>query len=190
MNTQTMASLLEANAKSLAAIWLEEVKKTDYMNTYRALADGLVMHRGYHVYLMFIKWLQAGADDKDIAIDFEAIGIQRYKENFPLSEVMYALYLTKKVFWEFLITNEEVKKTFDMNQSPEVISVFNNYFDLGNFFIVRGYLNELSNHLNETETINKDELQKILVKGGLSKETEKKASDQLYSSGFKIGVIY
>lgn len=190
MNTTIMASLLEAHARSLAQSWLEEVKKTDYMNTYRGLADGLVLQRGYNVYLMFHKWLQAGAEDKDIAVDFEAIGIQRYKEGFPLSEVMYALYLTKKVFWQFLITNEEVKKDFDLVRSAEALSVFNNYFDLGNFFIVRGYLNELSIHLNETEVINKEELSKILMKGGLSKETEKKASDQLYSSGFKIGVMY
>ena len=186
---KNLISVVEANLDTIAKTWLAEIKKSEYMSTYQKFSEDEVLKRGKAVYKNLIKWLETGASNKEVENYFEKVGAERNREGFPLTEVNYALYLTKKVFWSFSVWKVEITGLMDSSEAIELMTVLNNYFDLGNFYIERGYLNELFNKLDETKKFTKDELEKYFVKGALFRDSTKKINERMYLSELSIGVI-
>ncbi len=71
----------------------------------------------------------------------------------------------------------------------EFMSEINNYFDLGNFNIIRGYLHNLYAHIADCDKFTKEELEKLLTKGALYQESIKKIQEQMYSEGLSVGMV-
>ena len=65
------------------------------------------------------------------------------------------------------------------------MNILNNYFDLGDFFIIRGYMNELFKHLDESRRFTKEELENLLTHGALSKESLEEIRAKLYEKDKK-----
>lgn len=186
---KNLISVVEGNIDNITKIWLGEIKKSEYMITYGTYNDQELIKRGKAVFVNLIKWLEAGAFNKEVELYFENVGAERVREGFPLAEVNYALYLTKKVFWSFSLWKEEITNFLDTSEAIEFMTVLNNYFDLGYFYIIRGYLNELFNKLDESKRFTKDELQNYFIKGALYRESAKNIKESLYGEGLSIGVI-
>lgn len=184
-----LSQLVKDNTRKLAETYFNEVKKTEYMKTYQARSDDEVISRGEKVFLNLHKWLESGANNDEIEKYFVNIGKERFKEGFPLIEVKYALYLTKKVFWSFIIWKKEFTGKLDTEGAIETMTVLNNYFDIGNFFIIRGYLSEMFSHLDESDKLSKRELKKYLIKGEMYEESIKKIREKMYGEGLSIGLI-
>ncbi len=189
MSYNNLIVSIEDNVDDIVRTWKEEITKSEYMTTYRELPDKALTERGKAVYNNLIQWLQSGASNKEIEQYFERIGAERNREGFPLTEVGYALYLSKKVFWSFSLWKEEITGLFDTGEAIEFMTVLNNYFDLGNFYIIRGYLKELFAKLDESQKFSKEELESYFLKGALYRESAKKIKETLYGTGTSIGVI-
>lgn len=181
--------LVENNVDTLAHMWVEEVKGSAYMQTYNKLEAEVLRQRGVLLYTNLVKWLKSGAKNEEVEDYFYKVGVERNKEGFPLSEVNYALYLEKKVFWSFIGWKEEVTSRFQVTEIIELMTILNNYFDLGDFFIIRGYLEELFKNLDNALKYSKDEIENFLVKGGLYQEKIRKIKENLYNEGLRSGII-
>ncbi|MCP4219116.1 MAG: hypothetical protein GY765_31060 [bacterium] len=181
-------SALEKDIAAIVKTWAKKVTESAYMDTYQAFDREEVFMRGEKLYSNLIKWLGDGASD-DVEDYFTRIGAERNEEGFPLSEVIFALYLTRSVLWDYFFKINDLLASFDKEKILELVHVLNNYFDRGNFFITRGYLNGVFAHLEAGETYSKEELMKLMAKGALHKESAKPAISQLYDIGFKIGVL-
>jgi len=158
---------IEENLNLMTGQWLNEVKKSDFLVTYKNFDEKEVVNRAKLVYQNLKLWLERGASVDEIAEYFEQIGAQRLKEGFPLTEVHYALYVSKKIFWSNIDWRDNISGNFITNHATEIMSLLNNYFDLGNFYVTRGYFHEMFNMLDSSKTFDKNELENILCKGKL-----------------------
>jgi hypothetical protein len=181
--------LVENNIETLAKTWVQEVKSSTYMQTYHKLEEDVLKKRGVLLYTNLAKWLKSGAKNEEVEDYFYNVGIERNQEGFPLSEVNYALYLEKKVFWSFVGWKEEVTSKFEVTEIIELMTLLNNYFDLGDFFIIRGYLEELFKNLDNALNYSKEDIENFLAKGGLYQEKIKKIKENLYNEGLRSGII-
>lgn len=186
---ESLIAIVESHLQNLTDTWAQEVKRSDYLDTYKKLNDNELHSRGNILFSNLLEWLLKGASNDDAAKYFTDIGIGRIKEGFPLSEVYYALYLEKKVLWSFVAWKDEVAGILKAVDAIEFMTVINNYFDLGDFYIIKGYMNELYQHLAETGKYNVDELQKLFAGGALYQESIKKIKENMYSEGLSIGLI-
>jgi hypothetical protein len=94
----------------------------------------------------------------------------RFKERFPLTEVHYAVYLLKKIFWSKIDWRDKVTGAFETSNATKIMNVFNDYFDLASFSITKGYFNELLESLREEKKLSKEDLKNLLTKGRLDPE--------------------
>ena len=171
--------MVENNIDDMALGFREEVRKSDYMITYHELSDEELLKKARNVFENLIKWIISPPSQKNVGEYFSGLGAERLREGFPLSEVNYALYLSKKVFWKFTFENYNKINGLDNRSLIEFIHELNNYFDIGEFFIIRGYLEELFSYLGNTGRFSKEELESFLVKGALYKETVRTIKDKL-----------
>lgn len=164
VNSKLLRSIRE-NLEPMSRQWLEEVRASEYMITYKKLDDVDIKERGQLVLLNLAKWLEEGANKDEIEEYFESVGKTRFKEGFPLTEVQLALYITKKILWSYIDWRDAISGSFSTDHAREILTLLSTYFDLGNFYVTRSYLNELYNKLNQSEKFSKDELQHFLKKG-------------------------
>ena len=137
------------------------------MTHYKTLPKEELSHRINAVYFNLIKWLKEGASNDNSEQYFEAVGAERIKEGFSLTEINYAFYLTKKVLFGTLLQDNDYISSFSSEGTVEMMFTLSNFFDLGNFFIVRGYSAEVIKRLDATEKLSKEEITNIMIKGSL-----------------------
>ncbi len=176
---ESLISISEKYHRQMAEAWFEEVKKNGYLKTYNSLSDEQLLERGKILFENFLKWLETGADNSEIRNYFVNLGKERCLEGFPLSEVSYALYLEKKVLWNFIAFKDKTNGKLTPTDVVEFTSVISGYFDMGEFFIARGYSETVANNLIESGKFTEDELRKFL-NGMLLKEAETKIPDNIY----------
>ena len=186
---ESLIAIVESNIDNLTATWAQEVKKSKYLETYQKLSEKELFSRGHVLFSNLLEWLLKGASNDDAAFYFKEIGVERINEGFPLTEVFYALYLEKKVLWSFVAWKDEVTGRLKAIDAIEFMTVINNYFDLGDFFIVKGYMEQLYLQLLESNKFTKDELENLITSGALYQESIKKIKEKMYSEGLTIGLI-
>ena len=165
MDLDAIIKVVEANIKILAGNWMDEVKKAQFTKTYHELEDDEVINRGTAVYKHMVTWLRSGASNDEAEKYFEAVGRDRLRQGFPLGEINYALYLEKKVFWNFIYSLDEVVNKLNVSEAMELMTLLSNYFDLGSFYITQGYFYEFFGELDEGAVYSKDQLKDFLMKG-------------------------
>jgi len=186
---ESLIAIVESHLNNLTDTWVQEVKRSEYLETYKKLTDIELQSRGNILFSNLLDWLLKGASNDDAAAYFKEIGVKRIKEGFPLTEVYYALYLEKKVLWSFVAWKDEVSGILKAIDAIEFMTVINNYFDLGDFYIITGYMNEMYQHMLETNKFSKDELEKIFMGGALYQESIKRIREKMYGEGLSIGLI-
>ncbi len=150
--------------------WLEEVRKSEYLRTYQTFSDEETIKRGEAVFLYLKDWVEDGATNQNAEEYFEKVGASRFKERFPLTEVHYAIYLLKRIFWNKIDWRDKVTGSFETSNATKIMTTFNNYFDLASFSITKGYFNELINSVKDDKKISKEDLKSLLTKGRLDPE--------------------
>ncbi|MDH7604774.1 MAG: hypothetical protein QHH13_07740 [Melioribacter sp.] len=161
MDFSKIIKYIEANLHNLSHAYYEQIKQSEFTKSYQQFDELKVIERAEKVFQNFIEWLKTGASNDKAEKYFENVGAERFREGFPLTEVNYALYTTKKVFWSFIAWKEELFDEMDFVQIIECTTILNNYFDLGSFYIIKGYVNELINKIDE---YSKEEIKKYLIK--------------------------
>jgi hypothetical protein len=170
MATSNLSKIVDDQIDELKKEWLGEVRKSEYLTTYKAFNDEETIKRGEAVYVHLREWLKEGATNNSAEEYFEKVGSIRFKERFPLTEVQYAIYLLKKIFWARIDWRDKVTGAFTTSNATKIMNVFNDYFDLASFSITKGYFNELLNSIKDDKIISKDDLKKLLIKGQLDPE--------------------
>lgn len=165
MDLSAIVKVVEENTKVLANDIMREFKNSKFTKTYHDLDDAEIMNRLSAVFEHMVLWLNTGASTDDAEIYFEGVGKKRLKEGFPLSEVNYALYLEKKVFWKFISSKADLIDPLTKTEAMELMTLFSNYFDLGSFNITQGYFYEFFSELDEGAVYSKDQLKEFLMKG-------------------------
>ncbi len=170
MASANLSRIVDEQITALKSEWLQEVRRSSYLETYKTFNDDETISRGEAVYLHLRDWLKEGATNESAEKYFESVGSTRFNERFPLPEVHYAIYLLKKIFWNKIDWRDKVTGAFETTNATKIMNVFNDYFDLANFSITKGYFNELLNSLNDDKKLSKEDLKSLLTKGKLNPE--------------------
>mgnify|MGYP000438887017 CR=1 FL=1 len=90
-----LVDLIERNASDLTNNWLTQVRRDVSLHGYQRLDNSELYNRAYRVYSHLGKWISRETTKEEIARDYIALGAQRRKEGFALSEVIQALFLAR-----------------------------------------------------------------------------------------------
>jgi len=165
-----LIELLITNKRTIATAYYEQVKNSDYMKTYHKLDPEKVIAREESTYIHLAEWLKNGSDNENAEIFFEKVGSERYGEGFPLSELNYALFISKKAFYEFARNYPELLTGKAPQEIIDGFAIIGNYFALGGFYMIRGYLNTLFEKLDINDSLSREEIHQILVRGAIDEE--------------------
>lgn len=170
MEFSGIINMIGTNLSLLTNQCYDKQIKSEFMKNYKKLKKEKLIERHEALYKNLVEWINKGANNDQAEKYFINVGATRFEEGIPLSEVNYALFITKKVFWEFLSKEKKIFEGQDCKSIIDALRVISNYFDLGSFYIIRGYTNQLFDKLDIAAKVSREEIQKILEHGALDDE--------------------
>ncbi len=137
MKLDELVKLIEERAEDLAEIMVRKIRESPRMAGYHRFGDDEIRERARLVYANLGHWLEETSEGA-VEEEYFAIGQRRGKERIPLSQLIWALLLTRRNLWHFVEargwdTEGELKHTLDL----EILVV--RFFDRAILHAVRGY---------------------------------------------------
>ena len=139
-----IVDLIKHQPERLAASWCSHIKRSQVTGNYHRLSDEELTARHTRVFQRLAKWLEHSMTRDELNRFFSQLGKERYAERFPLCQVNYALLIAKRNFWELVQSQGLLDSSLEFYQAMELMSSIDQFFDLGSFYIIRGYLDAMS----------------------------------------------
>jgi hypothetical protein len=134
-----LVRLIETHADKLAEGTLKRVeqdpKTRDYCKSvpeedFRAAVCGIYGHLG--------EWLM-GKSEEDIARRYTEIGLRRAEQGVLLSELNWAIVLTRENLWEFLKTEDTLERPTEVFGELKLLQLLEQFFDCAIYYAAVGY---------------------------------------------------
>jgi hypothetical protein len=148
--SQKLVNLIETHAEDLTARWLRVVRVHPDTPSYRTFPEEKLVKRAVDVYGHLGRWVGSEQHRDEVQRNYMALGADRQREGFPLSEVVAALMLTKKELWGFVLERGFFDSAVQLYQTLELYNSVVAYFDRAAFYTIRGYEEAAQRALKQT----------------------------------------
>ncbi len=133
-----LVRLIETHSDALARSLLDKVQHSEFTQTYAQVPPEELRDRVYEIYRHLGGWL-LGKAEMDIEQRYNAIGGRRYLQGVPLSELVWAITLTKENLWEFLKSETILERPVEVFGELEVLQLLEQFFDRAIYYAAQGY---------------------------------------------------
>ena len=138
MTLYRLVRMIETHSSELASALLNRVRSSDATPDYYLVPDQDLRERVYEIYRHLGDWLITRGEF-DLEQRYEKIGARRAKQNVPLSQVIWAIVLTKDNLWEFLRLHSEMERPVEAFGELEMLQLLDRFFDRAIYFAAIGY---------------------------------------------------
>jgi hypothetical protein len=141
-NTMSVADglvqLIENNSDRLAETMLMRLQACDRCDSFRHVPREEFRQRVYEIYDHLGEWLM-DKKESEVARRYIQIGITREKQGVLLSELMYAIIMTREHLWDFLKQEAKIEKPKEIFGELEVMELLEQFFDRAMYYAAQGY---------------------------------------------------
>ena len=134
-----LVELIEKNAKQLSINWLSDVRKHPNTPTYHEYDEEELYNRVFDVYSRLSKWISRETSKEELYEHYSALGLQRRKEGFALSEVIQALIISRRHIWLKVMSEGFLDTALDMYKALELNNRVILFFDRAIYYTALGY---------------------------------------------------
>jgi hypothetical protein len=138
-----LVSLIETHSQALAACLLDRVQSSEATPDYRNVPSEELKERVYEIYRHLGDWL-ISKDEFDLEKLYLEIGARRAQQNVPLSQLAWAIILTKDNLWEFLRRESVLERPVEVFGELEMLQMLNRFFDRAIYYAAVGYEREVA----------------------------------------------
>lgn len=138
MFSTKLVAMIEDHAEQLTAGLIGELQRHPRTSGYHQFSGSELHDRAYDVYRNLGRWLTRGSE-REIEARYADLGLRRCREHIPLSQVLFALILTKDHLLDYVRTSGLSDSALDLYQELELIRVVTQFFDRAIYHTVEGY---------------------------------------------------
>jgi len=133
-----LVRLIDTHSDALAARLLAKVQYCPLLPDYDKVPFEELKHRVRETYQDLGNWL-LGKSVHDIKISYREIGARRAAQHVPLSQVIWAIALTKENLWEFLDQELVLDRPLEIFGELEILKLVDQFFQRAQFYASIGY---------------------------------------------------
>ncbi|MGA7169966.1 MAG: hypothetical protein WBX08_12505, partial [Candidatus Sulfotelmatobacter sp.] len=143
----------ETHSDKLAAMLLERTSHSPLLPDYKNVPSEELRERVREIYQHLAEWL-LGKGDMDVEKRYLEIGAKRARQDVPLSQLIWAIILTKKNLWEFVKQEAVLDQPVEIAGELEVEELVDQFFDRAIFYAAVGYERYVSEEAKLRQMIN------------------------------------
>jgi hypothetical protein len=133
-----LVRLIETHSDALAGSLLKKVQSSEFTRSYHKVPAEELRDRVYEIYRHLGAWL-LGKTEVDIEQRYNEIGSRRYQQGVPLSDLIWAITLTKENLWEFLKEETILDRPVEVFGEMEMLQLLEQFFDRAIYYAAQGY---------------------------------------------------
>ncbi|MGB8011619.1 MAG: hypothetical protein WCF68_08395 [Terriglobales bacterium] len=138
MLSHRFVHLIEEHSDALAAGLLHKIQRSAHTEAFRKVPPDELKERIYEIYRHLGEWL-LDKSESDIEERYTHIGIRRADQGVPLSQVIWAIILTKGNLWEFILDESFPDRPIDLFGKQELLQLLEQFFDRAIYSAAVGY---------------------------------------------------
>ncbi|MGI9103193.1 MAG: hypothetical protein ACR2IF_12220 [Terriglobales bacterium] len=133
-----LVRLIETHSDRLAEGLLVKLQHCEKCKDFRRVPGEEFRQRVYEVYDHLGEWLM-GKKEEDIARRYVEIGKRREAQGVPLSQLTYAIVLTREHLWNYLKHESNIEKPVEVFGELEMMELLEQFFDRALYYAALGY---------------------------------------------------
>ncbi len=137
--------LIESNAEELTQGTVRKLHSSTLTKSYHDLPHHEIYSRAYEVYHNLGRWLWEKSGDA-VQHWYNGLGDERCREGIPLTEVLWALVLTKERLLEYVATCAFADSAVELYQQQEFHTLVGHFFDRALCYTAEGYEQHSARH--------------------------------------------
>ncbi len=145
MLSPRLVKMIEDHAEELTASLVNDLQSNTRTPHYHSLTREELHHRTYDVYRNLGQWL-SHETEATIESSYAHLAKRRFAEGIPLSEVVYALILTKEHLREYVRFSGLIDSAVELHSERELHRLIGQFFDRAIYYTVKGYEHETVQH--------------------------------------------
>ncbi len=126
--TYRFVRLIEDHSDALASSLLKKVQQSPHCAGFDKVAPEELKQRVYEIYCHLGEWL-LHKNENDIEQRYMHIGRRRAQQGVPLSQVIWAIMLTKHNLWEFVLDEAYPDRPVEILGKQELLQLLDQFFD-------------------------------------------------------------
>ena len=140
-----LVRLIETHSEALAACLLDRVQNSEATPDYGKVPPEELKERVYEIYRHLGDWLIT-KDELDLEHRYLAIGARRALQGLPMSQVAWAIVLTKENVWEFIKKEIGIERPVEVFGEMEMFQLLDRFFDRAIYYAAVGYELAVAEH--------------------------------------------
>lgn len=129
--------LVETHSDALAAGLLEKTQASPLLPDYNNVPPEDLKQRVQEIYRHLAEWLSKS--ELDVENRYLEIGATRAQQGVPLSQLIWAIILTKNNLWDFLKKEAVLDRPAEISGELEVEQLLDQFFDRAIYHAAVGY---------------------------------------------------
>jgi len=138
MISAKLVNMIEDHAEQLTRDLLLDLQQNPRTTAYHQFPLDELHNRAYDVYRNLGQWLLGGSEST-IESAYIDLGRRRFAEGIPLSQVVFALILTKNHLLHYVKAAELTGTALELYQELELNESVSQFFDKAICYMVHGY---------------------------------------------------
>ncbi|MGH9360114.1 MAG: hypothetical protein ACRD22_09065 [Terriglobia bacterium] len=138
MLSDRLIKMIENHADQLTLGAVEKLRTSPHTPSYQRLSRDDVYQRVYKVYHDLHRWLSEKTDDA-LHQWYDELGETRFNQGVPLSEVIWALILTKYYLRDYIRIYGLADSVLELHQQQELYHLLDYFFDRAVLHAALGY---------------------------------------------------
>jgi hypothetical protein len=106
-------------------------------------------------------WVSYDTTKEEVGRNFANEGIEFFKMGIPLCEVIRSVFVLRRTLWLFVQNESVFNSSFELHQMTELNDRVVLFFDRAEFYIIRGYTEEMNRKIKELWKLDNKETEKI-----------------------------
>ncbi|MEN6560236.1 MAG: hypothetical protein ABFD52_05640 [Acidobacteriota bacterium] len=137
--SRKLVDLIERNADELTKSYVEDIRRDPRMPNYQGFDQKEIYKRAYRVYSQLGKWVSRETTKEEVRSYWTALGRQRRREGFPMSEIVLSLCHIRRLLWAKIQASGLLDTALDLYQAMDLQHRVLIFFDRAIYYAAVGY---------------------------------------------------
>jgi hypothetical protein len=162
MNDRVLIETFNFKAEAIARRWAKLIRKEPQLKHYNSFSDEQLCELNAPLYRQLARSIERGIDRKFIGGYFVQLGKDRMRMGFPISESVFAYNLCQKTVVNYISSEFVNDDPLALYQAFSAIEKVNEFFFLGCFYMIKGFLEQMYESMNNNHNVPEDLLKTYL----------------------------
>ncbi len=156
-----LVTLVEKHSDQIIKRWTTRLLTDPTTSSFSKKHIDYIEKKAHFILKNLGRWVSYETSKEEVGMRYAEEGMDLYKMQIPLCEAIRALYTLRRTLWLFVVNESAFDTAFQLHQMSELSDRIILFFDRAEYYVVRGYMEEMNKKIKEMWNLTPEDTSKI-----------------------------